>query len=131
MEQPTAEPPEHSESQPRWRSAVDRSRRTLGVWGILLAFVVYTLVQNIGSLVATPVGALQTQVECEGFTWIEPRECNPWGAEVLASGIPSGHSIEQVNRMIIKRSLFGLVDQCTAAFQFDDGTTAEREIECR
>ena len=123
--------PEPSESQPRWRIAVEKSRRALVVWGLLLLFVVYTVVQNIGSGVVTGVGGLAAMVECEGFTWIESRECSPWGADPPGVRHPVRPVDEQVTRLVIKRSLFELVDNCTAEFDFDDATTAAQEIECR
>jgi hypothetical protein len=126
-------PPGSSDSQPGWRIAIDKSRRALVVWGLLILFVIYTILQNIGFGAATSVSGSPALVQCEGFTGIGHRggECASWGADVLVSDIPSGYSMKQVTRLEIKRSLFGLIDHCTAEFSFDDSVVTEREIECR
>ncbi len=107
-------------------------RANLAVWGVPLLIVGTIILTNVGSGVTTsPPSGSSALVHCEGFTWIDPEDCHPWAAEVLKSEIPSGHSIDQVERLDIKRSLFGLLDHCTAEYAFVGGARGEREIQCR
>jgi hypothetical protein len=120
--------------RPRWRFWDDTTGPRLLLWGLPALLVAVTLLANIGSGVSTTSnGSPQVQVTCEGFTGIEEQgpDCANWTTDVIASGIPDGQTADRVMRLTIKQALFGLVDQCTAAYEFIGGATAEREIECR
>jgi hypothetical protein len=122
--------PALSEREPRVKlKHYGRSRANLLRWGVPLALVVLIVVSSIGSGVATPVGSVQ--VTCEGYTRIDHRECAPWGQAILDSEVPEGHTRREVSALTIKRSMFGLIDHCTAEFALQGGASVEHETACR
>ena len=105
-------------------------RANLLLWGLPLALVVLFLLGFFGSGSVMSIAGIPFDVTCEGWS-DDPSHCAQWAEDVVDSGIPESEPLPaDVMELELKKSWFGLGDQCTAVFTFDGGATAESEVPC-
>jgi hypothetical protein len=106
-------------------------RANLLLWGVPIAAVVFILFANFNSSSSTSVSGIPFDITCDGWS-ADPAsgQCPAWAQEVVDSGIPEAENDVDVTELQLKKAWYGFVDDCTAVFIFEDGTTAERDVPC-